>query len=355
MSITRKDWMGEPVIQNPLSDNTSFIECGGVAYSGNTTGTFDAFLSQAPGNTPNGRGTPDTSPKGLAISGQAQLNKISGNLLAEKNSRYPSISFSLTSGFRNLDIAPIESINIDILTGDTSQGIEIHAPYTISSLSWGYDVSNRSLLPSIELGALVNGEDGETITIPDIPDGGGYSDFGGGFNFGGGFSGIPSYLPALVTSLSDSGFWEAQATVTVSNAVTTFTDYFRNYGMIGTVQNYGNLVTIGASGTHPTINQSGIYEAILDVYIPSQGAGNIYTMAMITLNSPLAGQGNWQGQDFQSYPSPYPAVTIINTSKSLIFKAVAGQSLYSTFSMLRGSGSSYVAYAKLAVIKLGNL
>lgn len=206
MSISRGDWMGEPNIQEALSDTVSFIETGGVAYSGSVTGTFEAFLSQAPGATPNGRGKPENLP-GFAISDQSLLNRLSGNLYANRNAKYPQIEMNMTAGFRNMDIAPLNTVAIDILSTDTAQGIVIHAPYTIDGLEWSYNVKNKSLLPSVTLKALVDGESGETITIPEIPDQGGFDVagfIGGGANFN------PIAYPPILSSLPGAvPYWVA--------------------------------------------------------------------------------------------------------------------------------------------------
>ena len=41
--ITKRDWTGEPSIRQQLTPPMSFIELGGVAYSGTTTGTYSAL------------------------------------------------------------------------------------------------------------------------------------------------------------------------------------------------------------------------------------------------------------------------------------------------------------------------
>jgi len=57
MDITNRDWMNEPTIEEQLSEELSFIEMGGIAYSGVVTGTFSALLSSAPGNAPGFHGS----------------------------------------------------------------------------------------------------------------------------------------------------------------------------------------------------------------------------------------------------------------------------------------------------------
>lgn len=199
MTVDRRDWIGEPLIQERLSDELSFIEVGGVAWSGGVTGTFQPFLSQAPGATPGGKGSPDNIP-GLAISGQAQLNTISGNVFADRNTVYPQIEMNMSAGFRNMDIAPIMATRVNVDNTDTNRNIDIHARYFVEGMDWTMDVQNQVLLPSVNFHALANGYDGETITIPDLPDDGG---FGDGDGHG---TGLPVFTP-IVSSLSPTYTW----------------------------------------------------------------------------------------------------------------------------------------------------
>lgn len=253
MSISRGDWMGEPSIQENLFDTVSFIEAGGVAYSGSGTGTFDAFLSQAPGDTPGGRGRADNI-EGLAISGQSQLNSISGNLFANRNQKYPEIEMNMTSSFRNLDIAPMESVQVDIISTDTARGTIIHAPYLIEGIDWSYNKKNKILLPHITLKALVNGQAGETITIPEVPEGGGFTDFGGGFNFK---SFSPGAFPPFLSTLGNriNGMWGGG--FVVNDIVNTPFKYTGTY--------FNNGIATNPSNGFPIIPVAGIYLVTLNI------------------------------------------------------------------------------------------
>ena len=172
MDIARSDWIGTPSITENLSNTVSFIEVGGVSFSGGVSGTSNAFLSQAPGDTPYGRGTPDNIP-GLAISGQSQLNQVSGNVYTNRNAHHAQIDMGMSCSFRNLDIAPQETVGINIPDSDTDLGVEIVGQYIVDAMSWSYDATNHILLPEITLLVLVTGDAGVTIVIPDLPDDGG--------------------------------------------------------------------------------------------------------------------------------------------------------------------------------------
>jgi len=95
MDITRQDWMNAPSIDERLSDETSFIEMGGVAYSGVVTGTFAALLTSAPGGTPGFRGGVETH-EGLAPAWSGSSQQYGWEYFANKNSPYPTISMDMT-------------------------------------------------------------------------------------------------------------------------------------------------------------------------------------------------------------------------------------------------------------------
>lgn len=179
MDITKRDWRGEPNIEELLYDNMSYIEAGGIAYSGAVTGTFDAFLAGAPGSsTPANRGNIE-SITGLALVSQSQLNQLVGNLWANANPPYPTITIDGAGMLKNIDIAPFESFQITIDAEDTVRQQKIQGLFIPESLSWSYDSLNQFLIANnIEFKQLVSGIPGETITIQTTPeDGYSFPDF----------------------------------------------------------------------------------------------------------------------------------------------------------------------------------
>lgn len=224
-NFSKRDWIGEPSIQRAMTAPISYLEMGGVAYSGTTTGTFSALIGVAPGETPSTRGRVERV-QGLALSSQSQLNQLVGNVFANKNTKYPIISVEARGNYAHLDIAPQTTLGMQIEPNDNNAGIRIQSPYLIDSMSWTY--SNNTKLVRLDLGALVTGEMGETITIPDVPDGGGYSEFGGSF---GGFN--PGAFPPFLTSFSNKpvGSWGG----TYSNETTLNT----GFSISTTIFNYG--------------------------------------------------------------------------------------------------------------------
>lgn len=206
MEITNRDWMNQPSIEEQFSDRLSFLEYGGIAYSGVYTGTFSALLASGPGSAPSFRGRIDTQ-QGLALLGQAQLNELVGNVWANENADYPKISMEMGIGTRNLDIAPQETVGVHILAGDTVRNQVIDGLYIPNGMNWKYESGKQILLPSIDLKVLVNGLDGESINIPiSVPDAG----FESGFSVPGlqipplPIMTIPPSLTAAITNILGS-------------------------------------------------------------------------------------------------------------------------------------------------------
>lgn len=165
MEITKRDWMSEPTIQESVYDNSSYIEVGGIAYSGAFTGTFAALLSGAPGYSPSYHGNVEKI-SGMALAGQAQLNQFSGNLWANRNQKYPSISMDMATPVRNLDIAPQEVVKVKINQGDTVRNEQIEGIYIPSNITWSYTQRDRTLTSQVEYVGVVSGDPGDTILIP---------------------------------------------------------------------------------------------------------------------------------------------------------------------------------------------
>ena len=101
--------MNTPSVSERLSPEVSYLEYGGIAYSGTATGTFSAVIASAPGNAPGFKGTIETIRDWLWQDNR-NLNKKVGNVFANMNSHYPSVEMDLAGNYSNLDIAPQEGI-----------------------------------------------------------------------------------------------------------------------------------------------------------------------------------------------------------------------------------------------------
>lgn len=168
MDITKRDWRNEPTIDERLSDATSFLELGGVAYTGVHMNTFSALIASAPGNAPSFRGRVDNR-TGMALSNQSDLNQIAGNVWANDNSPFPVISMDMAGNYAHLDIAPQETVFISIAPSDTVRNELIEGLYIPAGFNWQYSSRDQILLPSIEFENLLNGDVGQTVEVPISP------------------------------------------------------------------------------------------------------------------------------------------------------------------------------------------
>lgn len=173
MEITNRDWMNEPSIEERLSEDLAFLELGGIAFTGNASGTFSALLASAPGNAPGFHGSIETQ-EGLALLNQAQLSQLAGNVFANKNSPFPSVDMEMALNLANLDIAPQETVQLVIAASDTVRNLAINSLYIPYGMDWSYTAQDFFLVPKINFKQLVNGDTGETITVSDEPPGGGF-------------------------------------------------------------------------------------------------------------------------------------------------------------------------------------
>lgn len=283
MNITNRDWMDEPSIEERLGEDLSFIELGGVAYSGTSTGTFSALLSAAPGNAPGFHGSIETH-EGLALLGQSQLNTLAGNIFANRNSPFPTVSMEMAGNYANFDIAPQETVQLNILASDTVRNIPINALYIFSSVDWKYFPQDSIMLLESDFRQLVSGitGQGETVDVPS-PD-----DVGNGFSVPG--IQIPP-LPSLTLPVGS-----AQASILDQYRVVKCTRTLPAGPTVTTVEaNRGSIIGLTtpdlsvASGMIDfLITQPGLYAVFANVGMSASGA----PLATITTSTGLSRKSN---------------------------------------------------------------
>ncbi|GAG35215.1 unnamed protein product, partial [marine sediment metagenome] len=80
LDVERRDWREDIAFDFLPNSPMAYIEMGGIAYSGpSATGSTDAYLAGAPGDAQLWRGSIERG-SGLVISGQDQLNLLTGNM-----------------------------------------------------------------------------------------------------------------------------------------------------------------------------------------------------------------------------------------------------------------------------------
>lgn len=264
MSITNRDWMNSVEFDESLITEFSYIERGGIYYSGIATGTFAALMSCAPGLTPAYRGTAKRE-QGLALLNESHINQIVANEYAFENYPYKNIHLNMAGAYRNLDIAPQEPVHLRITPDDSPRRVNVDLDFFPADISWSYDEKNQILLPSINFRPIINGTLYETINIPNTPDEGGFSVPGSsvppiGFPTSVG-AGLPIAVYTSEESIVSSVTYPSgrPGTFTVTPAME------KTYDPIG-------LVTMTAPGTF-RVNISGWYQLGLAISTAIVGAG----------------------------------------------------------------------------------
>jgi hypothetical protein len=162
--IEREDWRADPQVEDDAIPSTSYMEVGGVAYSG-ATGTFGAYLSQAPGPLPDRYGTSEIV-EGLALpttNPQTWLNEIAGFIFADKNNRFQRIQIPATGRWKKSDIAPQAWALTRGFPWVTDSRIQI------SRIRHAYNPRQQYVLSDLEAFAETWGPPGFSKAIPIIP------------------------------------------------------------------------------------------------------------------------------------------------------------------------------------------
>jgi hypothetical protein len=251
MDITKRDYKDRPNIEYVVYDNQSYLELGGIAYSGASTGTFAAVLSGAPGSAPSFHGAVEKT-SGLAVGGQPHINQLSGNLWANDVQQYPTMSLDMAIAARNLDIAPYEVISVHIPAEDNVLGEPIDKLYVPQGFAWSYNAREQKLSQNINLEGVVSGNPGDTITIPVETT----EEWDGGFE-------IPSFpIPQIPTIPPIIDPTTVDNVVVLTNAHGIY--YTKDFTSI-------NPTWIPKNGGIPSTRYSGL------VTVEFDGAGGLYT------------------------------------------------------------------------------
>lgn len=166
--LTNDDVIETPNIDIRTYHEVSFIELGGISYDPATNISIP-LLSIAPGESPSYHGTPERK-QGMAIVSQDELNVISGNLFAYRNSKYPRVDLKLRGNYGNLDIAPQELITLTLAASENPRGVTFNAKvFAIRELRWQWNSQSLILLPSLTVSEVTQGFSGTTLVIPVVP------------------------------------------------------------------------------------------------------------------------------------------------------------------------------------------
>lgn len=167
--VTDQDWRNEIAIERRDRDELAYMEMGGIHYSGNQTGTFDAYLAGAPGDVAGYFGSVERT-QGLVIGGQDHLNQFVGLAYARANAEYPEVTVPLAGDYRNVDIAPQERLVLSLDEEDTYRGIVwADKPFIPQEIAFDVLPESQAVLMDVTSREETHGPPGVSIEIPEDP------------------------------------------------------------------------------------------------------------------------------------------------------------------------------------------
>jgi len=161
--VTPDKWRGQPQIVDAMLSNVSYVEAGGVAFSG-ATGTFQAYLAGYPGNVP-GRFGRAENVTGLAVNSQTQLSELVGHIWADKTSRNPEVIMSMAGNYREYDIAPFRWSTLSLQSDFINW---VAKRLQLTRVSHVYQPGKKVLLTDITFKPETWGVPGVTVTLPPV-------------------------------------------------------------------------------------------------------------------------------------------------------------------------------------------
>lgn len=166
IGIDRQDWMNEIAFDESFLNQTSYLEMGGLVYSGPVTGTWQDVLSGAPGDNLKGSFGKSELIQGHYVVSQGENNQLSGDVLAYKNTLFPAVNIDLAGWYSIFDIAPQEILNLTLNRLDTHRGLTWdQKAFLIRDMSIDHKASTHALLPKITVHEVTQGLQGDTVPI----------------------------------------------------------------------------------------------------------------------------------------------------------------------------------------------
>lgn len=152
------DWIGQAQVREANEIPANIVEAGGVLYA---AGVITPFLSIAPGNVSGYIGTSQAS-NNLAVTGQPQLNTLSGDLYAAANNHYPELVLQMAGNWRFGDLWPQEYIDVDLTTVRVTF---TNADFLVRGVSFDYDPAQGVMMTTYRCEFETDGPDGVKVDI----------------------------------------------------------------------------------------------------------------------------------------------------------------------------------------------
>lgn len=152
------DWIGQVQLREINEVPANIVEAGGVNYN---AGVITPYLSIAPGNVSGYIGTNQAS-NNLAVTGQAQLNTISGDLYAYANNKWPELILQMAGNWRFGDLWPQEYVDVDLTLERYTLTNE---DFLVRGISFDYDAAQGAMFTTYSVEYETDGPDGITVPI----------------------------------------------------------------------------------------------------------------------------------------------------------------------------------------------
>lgn len=152
------DWIGQVQLREINEVPANIVEAGGVNYN---AGVITPYLSIAPGNVSGYIGT-NRAFNNLAVTGQAQLNTISGDLYAYANNMWPELILQMAGCWRFGDLWPQEYIDVDLTTVRYTLTNE---DFLVRGVSFDYNPAQGAMFTTYRGEHETDGPDGVTVPI----------------------------------------------------------------------------------------------------------------------------------------------------------------------------------------------
>lgn len=166
MRIDRQDWMETPSVVEARRPPLSYLEAGGYAYNSSSGIVNTPFLACAPGNTPAYFGRSEEQ-QGLALTSQAHLNTLIGNVFAYRNARYPQTTLQFVGNYANIELVPSERYLLTVSPTDSQSRMNVtDLPIHPTELTWRYIPDTETLILNGVFHEMVTGVGGIYLPVP---------------------------------------------------------------------------------------------------------------------------------------------------------------------------------------------
>lgn len=153
------DWVRQISLRERNERPVNLVEAGGVNWN---AGTITPYLSIAPGFVSGYIGISTAPSKSLAITGQAQLNTVSGRLYAYRTNTYPQLVLQMAGNWRHGDIWPQQYVNVTLVTDRVTLTSQL---FILRGVSYSYNAQDGFISTTFTLEAETDGPDGVTVPI----------------------------------------------------------------------------------------------------------------------------------------------------------------------------------------------